>query len=135
MPSTGAKVCSVPSDWAVSLALQLRQVEHGTVRSYRLFPAEGFDLEVQAQGMGTSEERFVEHLPTGLALRFAGQGPGATASELIINLDVFEMLVRLNEGYRPSVEEMQGFYLCLRCLQEQPERAAVSRNPADHDGP
>jgi serine/threonine protein kinase len=108
------------------LALQLRQVEHGTVRSYRLFPAERFDLEVQAQGMGTSEERFVEHLPTGLALRFAGQGPGATASELIINLDVFEMLVRLNEGYRPSVEEMQGFYLCLgvfkNSLNAQPYR-------------
>jgi hypothetical protein len=76
--------------------------------------------------MGTSEERFVEHLPTGLALRFAGQGPGATASELIINLDVFEMLVRLNEGYRPSVEEMQGFYLCLgvfkNSLNAQPYR-------------
>jgi serine/threonine protein kinase len=108
------------------LALQLRQVEHGTVRSYRLFPAERFNLEVQAQEMGTSEERFVEHLPTGLALRFAGQGPGATASELIINLDVFEMLVRLNEGYRPSVEEMQGFYLCLgvfkNSLNAQPYR-------------
>ena len=38
---------------------------------------------------------------------------GATVSELIINLDVFEMLTRLNEGYRPSVEEMQGLYLCL----------------------
>lgn len=108
------------------LALQLRHVEHGTVRSYRLFPADGFGLELQTQAAEMAEERFVEHLPTGLVLRFIGLGFGATSSELIINLDVFEMLVRLNEGYRPSVEEMQGFYLCLgvfkNSLNAQPYR-------------
>lgn len=106
-----------------SLALQLRQVEHGTVRSYRLFPLEGFSLRVQDFA---SKARFVEHLPTGLMLRFEGQGAGGTTSELSINLDVFEMLMRLNEGYRPSVEEMQGFYLCLgvfkNSLNAQPYR-------------
>jgi hypothetical protein len=109
-----------------NLALQLRQVEHGTVRSYRLFPAERFGLAVQIQAAEAAEERFVEHLPTGLVLRFVGQGFGSTSSELIINLDVFEMLARLNEGYRPSVEEMQGFYLCLgvfkNSLNAQPYR-------------
>jgi hypothetical protein len=73
-----------------------------------------------------AKARFVEHLPTGLLLTFQGQGAGAISSELIINLDVFEMLVRLNEGYRPSVEEMQGFYLCLgvfkNSLNAQPYR-------------
>ena len=106
-----------------SLALQLRQVEHGTVRSYRLFPLEGFSLRVQDFA---SKARFVEHLPTGLMLRFEGQGAGGTTSELSINLDVFEMLMRLNEGYRPSVEEIQGFYLCLgvfkNSLSAQPYR-------------
>lgn len=105
------------------MALQLRQVEHGTVRSYRLFPAEGFGLQVQDFA---ANARFVEHLPTGLLLKFQGQGFGGISSELIINLDVFEMLVRLNEGYRPSVEEMQGFYLCLgvfkNSLNAQPYR-------------
>jgi len=105
------------------LALQLRQVEHGTVRSYRMFPLSGFTLEVQDFA---AKARFLEHLPTGLKLQFqAPVGPGAR-SELIINLDVFEMLVRLNEGYRPSVEEMQGFYLCLgvfkNSLNAQPYR-------------
>jgi len=109
-----------------NLALQLRHVEHGTVRSYRLFPADGFGLEILFQVATESEDRFIEHLPTGLALRFVGQGAGSISSELIINLDVFEMLVRLNEGYRPSVEEMQGFYLCLgvfkNSLNAQPYR-------------
>lgn len=112
-----------PERLGASLALQLRQVEHGTVRSYRLFPVEGFGLQVQDFA---AKGRFVEHLPTGLLLKFQGQGTGAITSELIINLDVFEMLVRLNEGYRPSVEEMQGFYLCLgvfkNSLNAQPYR-------------
>ncbi|ATQ74196.1 protein kinase [Massilia violaceinigra] len=112
-----------PERLGASLALQLRQVEHGTVRSYRLFPTEGFDLQVQDFA---AKARFVEHLPTGLLLKYEGQGVGAITSELIINLDVFEMLVRLNEGYRPSVEEMQGFYLCLgvfkNSLNAQPYR-------------
>lgn len=112
-----------PERLGASLALQLRHVEHGTVRSYRLFPIEGFGLKVQDFA---AKARFVEHLPTGLLLKFEGQGAGAITSELTINLDVFEMLVRLNEGYRPSVEEMQGFYLCLgvfkNSLNAQPYR-------------
>jgi hypothetical protein len=68
----------------------------------------------------------MEHLPTGLRLRFRPDGKQAASSDLAINLDVFEMLVRLNEGYRPSVEEMQGFYLCLgvfkNSLNAQPYR-------------
>ena len=55
----------------------------------------------------------VEHLPTGLVLRFALEAGNAEPAELFINLDMFEMLERLNEGYRPSVEEMQGYYLSL----------------------
>ena len=34
-------------------------------------------------------------------------------AELVINLDVFEMLERLNQGYRPTVDELQGYYLTL----------------------
>lgn len=104
-----------------SLALQLRQVDQGTVRSYRLFPLHGFSLSLPDYAAP-----FVEHLPAGMLLRYQGRGEGAIDSELIINLDVFEMLVRLNEGYRPSVEEMQGFYLCLavfkNSLNAQPYR-------------
>lgn len=99
-----------PERLGANLALELRKVEHGTIRSYRLFPVSGFSLLVQDFA---EKARFVEHLPTGLILQYRGHGKGATTSELIINLDVFEMLVRLNEGYRPSVEEIQGFYLSL----------------------
>lgn len=89
------------------LALQVRHVERGTVRSYRLYDANQFHLAVRDPA---SRSRFVEHVPDALILRF--DDPGAEA-ELIINLDVFEMLERLNHGYRPSLEEEQGYYLSL----------------------
>jgi len=99
-----------PERLAGSLALQVRQVEGGTVRSYRLFPLERFTLRVKDEA---ERARFVEHLPTGLVLRFVLEAANAEPAELFINLDMFEMLERLNEGYRPSVEEMQGYYLSL----------------------
>jgi hypothetical protein len=46
-----------------------------------------------------------------LLLRY--RGDHQNDAELVINLDVFEMLQRLNAGYRPSVEEEQGYYLSL----------------------
>ena len=50
-------------------------------------------------------------MPTGLTLKFDGEA--GSIAELDVNLDVFEMLYRLNHGYRPTVEELQGYYLSL----------------------
>jgi serine/threonine protein kinase len=90
------------------MALQVREVENGSIRSYRLFPFERFSIDLQD---AAARAKFVEHIPTGLVLRFAGEHNNQ--AELPINLDVFEMLQRLNAGYRPSVEEEQGYYLSL----------------------
>jgi hypothetical protein len=54
---------------------------------------------------------YLEHAPTALVLRYT-DGTDLQA-ELILNLDVFEMLDRLNQGYRPTVDELQGYYLSL----------------------
>lgn len=96
-----------PSRLEGSLALQVRQVERGSIRSYRLYDADRFYLSVRD---AASRARFVEHMPDGLVLRFDDTGNRA---DLVINLDVFEMLERLNDGYRPSLEEEQGYYLSL----------------------
>ena len=89
------------------LALRVRVVEHGTVRSYRLFPGERFKLDLAVQ----SGNRFVEHVPS--ALRLVYTPPGGQPAELVVDLDMYEMLMRLNDGYRPSLEEQQGHYLTL----------------------
>lgn len=98
-----------PERLSGSLALQVRQVERGTIRSYRLFDARSFALAVRD---AASRARFVEHMPDALVLRFESEDNGNDA-ELVVNLDIFEMLERLNQGYRPSLEEEQGFYLSL----------------------
>jgi serine/threonine protein kinase len=97
-----------PRVLAGSLAMQVREVENGTARSYRLFSADRFSLVVQDEA---TRARFVEHMPIALVLRYQGDKGGD--AELVINLDVFEMLLRLNAGYRPSVEEEQGYCLSL----------------------
>jgi hypothetical protein len=91
-----------------NLALEVRRVEGGSVRSYRLYPRERFSLTLTDQA---SRSRFVEHMPTGLMLRY--QDKAGLVAELLVSLDVFEMLQRLNDGYRPSVEEEQGYCLSL----------------------
>ena len=97
-----------PSQLGGDLALQIRTVERGSIQSYRLFPKEYFQLEILDEA---AQARFVEHMPDGLVLRY--QDPTGNLAVLRLNLDVFEMLHRLNEGYRPTVEEIQGYYLSL----------------------
>lgn len=97
-----------PEQMKGKLVLQIRDVPNGTMRSYRSFPAELFHLRVEDSA---SRARFVEHMPTRLTLSFDGEA-GSTVN-LDVNLDVFEMLHRLNHGYRPTVEELQGYYLSL----------------------
>jgi serine/threonine protein kinase len=91
-----------------NLALEVRRVEGGSVRSYRLYPRERFSVSLNDHA---TRSRFVEHMPTGLLLRY--HDPAGLDAELLVSLDVYEMLRRLNEGYRPSVEEEQGYYLSL----------------------
>jgi len=96
-----------------NLGLEVRKVDGGTVRSYRLYPRDRFSLSLANQA---SRSRFVEHMPTGLMLRYRDKHVEA---ELMVSLDVYEMLQRLNEGYRPSVEEERGYYLSLAVFKNQ----------------
>jgi len=97
---------SDPTRLGNTLALRVRSVEHGTIQSYRLFPGENFRFLLPATG----SNEFVEHIPQALRLVYSATGNEA---ELLVGLDVYEMLARLNDGYRPSLEELQGYYLSL----------------------
>jgi serine/threonine protein kinase len=89
------------------LGLSVREVEKGTVRNYRVFDSTKFRLVVRNID---SPSRFLEQMPDGLNLLYEND---RVTAQLEVNLDVFELLERLNEGYRPTVEEVQGFYLRL----------------------
>lgn len=99
---------SQPEQLGNALALEVRRVEGGSIRSYRLYTRDRFSLTLKDQA---SRSRFVEHMPMGLVLRY--RGDAGLEADLLVTLDVLEMLQRLNDGYRPSVEEEQGYYLGL----------------------
>jgi serine/threonine protein kinase len=99
---------SDPERLGPRLALRVRQVERATMRSYRLFDKKAFELSRRTIGAAA---RFIEYQPQGLI--FAYQVPRGRRAELLLNLDVYDMLMRLNDGYRPSVEEIEGFYRTL----------------------
>jgi hypothetical protein len=90
------------------LALQVRHVESATVRSYRVFSADNFELLPHDPA---ALSPYLEHAASGLLLRYTDKT--GLKAELVITLDVFEMLDRLNQGYRPTVDEEQGYKLSL----------------------
>ena len=89
------------------LALGVRHVERGTIQSYRLFDEDGFQLLVPGL---PDKDVFIEFMPQSIQLIFDAFGNGAI---LDINLDIYEMLSKLNQGYRPTNEELQGYYISL----------------------
>ncbi len=99
---------SNPTRLGNQLALRVRQVDKGTIRSYRLFKGEHFAIRTELE---TPSDSFVECFPQTLFLEY-DSGDGHKA-RLGINLDIHEMLMRLGNGYRPSIEEREGFYLSL----------------------
>ncbi|HDZ3476957.1 TPA: protein kinase [Pseudomonas aeruginosa] len=99
---------SDPARLGNQLALRVRQVDKGTIRSYRLFDGDHFTLCTEQE---TASHPFLECLSQALVLLY-DSGDGHKAS-LRINLDIYEMLMRLNKGYRPSIEEQEGFLLSL----------------------
>ncbi len=97
-----------PSRLANKLALRVRQVNNGTIRSYRIFDSHSFSIELREAGGMT---RFMEFLPQAFYLQY--HSLMSHSAELSINLDIYEMLKRLDTGYRPSIEEQQGLYRSL----------------------
>lgn len=97
-----------PARLGNQLALRVRQVDKDTIHSYRLFDGKYFVLRTEQE---TASHPYLECLSQALVLSYnLNQGHKAS---LRINLDIYEMLMRLNDGYRPSIEELEGFYLSL----------------------
>lgn len=96
-----------PARLGGNVALQIRDVRDGNIRSYRVFPASNFHIAVLPEG----RIPFLETEPVALELRY--RGPQDQPADLRIGLDLYELLIRLNRGYQPSPEDIQGRYLSL----------------------
>jgi len=85
------------------------------VKSFRLFPVAEFCLMLP-RARATSR-RYLEYLPDRFRLvHTPADGKrisGARAAELVVTLDVWELLVRVSDGYLPSFYDLGGHYLNL----------------------
>lgn len=99
-----------------ALALKVRDVPGGTIRSFRRFPAEGFRLEPGA----VPASPYIESGRTSLRLSYRDPaGSQGGTAELDIRLDLFELLRRFERGYRPSVTDLQGQQLALAVFKNR----------------
>ncbi|MFF4026358.1 protein kinase [Nocardia elegans] len=98
------------------LVIRVREVIGGTVRSFRRFPKDGFDVG----RVGTDTHQYLETRPSALRLTYTDHGhAGAAPAELRIGLDLFELLERFRRGYRASVDDNQGYALALTVFKNQ----------------
>lgn len=111
-----------PEPISGQLALSVRQVDKATIKSMRLFPEHSFRLKIDSSAANSP---FIEHLPTSIILEY--QGDNHETAELPIDLDIYEMLERLNCGYRPTIEEVQGFYQGLAIFKNRLSAATYSK--------
>jgi len=89
------------------LALRVSRVKNPSIRSYRLFPASAFRVElVEPKSVG----EFLEFAPDSIDL-VADESVGQ--ARLRISLDLLEMLELIRSGYRPSPADLQGLFVNL----------------------
>jgi hypothetical protein len=89
------------------LALRVSRIKDPTVRSYRLFPREEFEVHA---GGGGQVAQYLESAPDAVELRpTAHRG----VASLRIPLDLLEMLELIRRGYRPSPADLQGLFVNL----------------------
>lgn len=93
------------------LALRVSRVRSPSVRSFRLFPREDFDVRVPSAG---GVEEFLEYAPD--AVELAARRGGA---RMRISLDLLEMLELIRSGYRPSPADLQGLFVNLQIFRNE----------------
>ena len=111
-----------------SLALAIRDVPGGSIRSYRLFSLGSLTLTVAS----APSSRYVESEPE--CLELTAKGPGGHQARLRIRLDLFELLQHQRDGYLPSVAELQGRYLDLVIFKNELSAAPYQEVVLTTDG-
>jgi hypothetical protein len=102
--SEGLRSAQVRKDF---LALRVSRVKNPSIRSYRLFPASAFRVELaEAKALG----EFLEFAADSVDL-VADESIGQ--ARLRISLDLLEMLELIRSGYRPSPADLQGLFVNL----------------------
>jgi hypothetical protein len=95
------------------LGLRVSRVKNPSIRSYRLFPRDGFRIEVAAGG------RLSEYLEYAADAVSLVASPALGTARLRISLDLLEMLELIQSGYRPSPADLQGLFVNLLIFRNE----------------
>jgi serine/threonine protein kinase len=95
------------------LALRVSRVKDPSIRSYRLFPKEAFQVKVSSYGKIGD---YLECAPDALELTVR---PELGRARLRISLDLLEMLELIRSGYRPSPSDLQGMFVNLLIFRNE----------------
>jgi hypothetical protein len=94
-----------------NICIRTRQDAASKVKAFFVYSADQFALKLPEAG---SQGAFIEFVPSNIVLRHVDR-PVA----LEISLDLYEMLMRIRDGYVPAAGEMRTFFLNLLMFKKQ----------------
>jgi|TARA_Y100000294_G_scaffold161865_1_gene166571 hypothetical protein len=104
---------------AEHICIRTRHDNNLPVKAFYTYPASHFRLDRLSHPY---ESRFIEHLPSEILLVHDSR-----KISLEISLDLFELLMRIRDGYMPTTGEMRAFFLNLLMFKKQLLSAPTDR--------
>ena len=106
-----------------NICILTRQDPNAKVKAFFTYPASDFQLRLPGPG---PQARYIEYVPASILLAHSARN-----IELEISLDLYEMLMRIKDGYVPAAGEMRAFFLNLLMFKKQlmatpPERLLLT---------
>lgn len=94
------------------LCLSTTQESKAKIKSFRRFHSDHFKSSIKSiEGLS----KFIEYIPAVLVLEYIP----SENMRMEISLDLFEMLYRIQNGYRPSLNELRGSFINLLIFKRQ----------------
>lgn len=94
-----------------NVCIRTRQDYTARVKAFFSYPATDFSLKLPSAG---AQAFYIEYLPTSILFQHE-----LRQIDLEISLDLYEMLIRIREGYMPTAGEMRTFFLNLLMFKKQ----------------
>lgn len=94
-----------------NICIRTRHDASSKVKAFFVYSADQFALDLPIPG---SQAAYIEFLPSNIILRH-----GVQPVALDISLDLYEMLMRIRDGYMPAAGEMRAFFLNLLMFKKQ----------------
>lgn len=94
-----------------NICIRTRHDPDAKVKAFFTYSSDQFVLRLPQAG---SQGQYIEFLPSSIILQHVQRG-----IELEISLDLYEMLMRIRDGYVPAAGEMRTFFLNLLMFKKQ----------------